>query len=71
MITYDADMTPSGSEWLDASEDLRIDAVVEYHRRQHVRLPNARPHSVLHVIVENQIAIGETVVVDAHSAAAF
>ena len=40
-------------------ESERIEAVKEYHRRAKVRLPNAILHATTHVIVENQVALGD------------
>jgi len=33
--------------------------VIGYHRRKRIRLPNETVHAVIHVVVENQIALGE------------
>jgi hypothetical protein len=33
--------------------------VSRYHRRQRIRLPNETIHAVVHVIVENQVALGD------------
>jgi hypothetical protein len=38
--------------------------VSAYHRRKKVKLPNSRLHAVVHVVVENQIALGEETVVN-------
>jgi hypothetical protein len=61
---YDPDVGASAQEWLAADEAKRIDLVRAYHRRAGVRLPNERLHAVIHVIVENQLALGEAVVVE-------
>jgi hypothetical protein len=63
MTKYNPDAPLSAAEWLDTDEGDRIDMVAAYHRRKQIKLPNARLHAVIHVIVENQIALGETVVV--------
>jgi hypothetical protein len=39
--------------------------VSEHHRRHRISLPNERIHAVIHVVVENQIALGEEVVIEA------
>jgi len=62
---YDPNIEPVGAEWLDISEDARIEMVTQYHRRHRVSLPNPRLHAVIHVIVENQLALGESPVVEA------
>ena len=46
------------------SEQRRIDLVCAYHRRARVRLPSLKGHATLHVIVENQLATAEPVVVE-------
>jgi hypothetical protein len=61
MKHYDPLKAPSAKEWESLDEQERIDLVVEHHRRARVRLPNVKVHSVIHVIVENQIALGDEV----------
>jgi hypothetical protein len=63
MAFYDPDAPPSG-DWLQTDETERIDLVSSYHRRKRVQLPNAQLHAVIHVVVENQLALGEKVVVE-------
>ncbi len=60
---YDPD-NPTTADWLELDEAERIELVSSYHRHKKIRLPNAQLHAVIHVIVENQLALGETVVVD-------
>jgi hypothetical protein len=60
---YDPEVGAPASAWLAADETRRIDLVRAYHRRAGVRLPNERLHAAIHVIVENQLALGEEVVV--------
>jgi hypothetical protein len=60
-MRYDAHKAPDPEEWLEFDESDRIDQVMEYHRRR--RLPvcdNARVHAAAHVIVETQVAMGDT-----------
>jgi hypothetical protein len=64
MKSYDPKRSPSPAEWLEIDEGERIDLVSSYHRRAKIRLPNARLHAVIHVVVENQLALGEQVVAD-------
>jgi len=47
---------------MDESE--RIAAVESYHRRQRIRLPRATLHATIHSVVENQVSLGERVVVE-------
>jgi hypothetical protein len=46
--------------WLELDESERTLLVVRYHRRQRIRLPNETVHALMHVIVENQVALGDT-----------
>ena len=63
MDVYDPDTPVRGSDWLAIDEGERIEMVSSYHRRKKIRLPNAPLHSVIHVVVENQLALGEEAVV--------
>jgi hypothetical protein len=64
MSSYDPDASPVPTTWLQTDEGERIELVSVYHRRNNVKLPDAKLHAVIHVIVENQIALGEAVVID-------
>ena len=61
---YDANREPDPNAWLELDEGARIDHVVQYHRRHRPRTPRIRLHATFHVVVENQIAAQEPVVVD-------
>jgi hypothetical protein len=63
MNTYDPDTFQPSGEWLEIDEGERMELVSSYHRRHKIKLPNPQLHAVIHVVVENQIALGETVVV--------
>jgi len=56
---YDPLDAPEPEEWLAIDEAERIHLAQDYHRRARVRLPNEKLHAVLHVVVENQIALGD------------
>jgi hypothetical protein len=56
---YDPLEAPELEEWLAIDEAERIQLARDYHRRARVRLPNEKLHAVLHVVVENQIALGD------------
>ena len=56
---HDPDRHVDPDAWLEFDESERIEAVKEYHRRTEVRLPNANLHATTHVIVENQVALGD------------
>lgn len=61
--SYDPDRSPATTDWLELDEAERIERVSSYHRRKKIRLPNAQLHAVIHVVVENQLAPGENVVI--------
>jgi hypothetical protein len=56
---YDPDRKPDSATWLDLDEDARIAKIVSYHRAKRVSLENERIHAIAHMLVENQIALGE------------
>ena len=58
-LQYDPDRYVGADAWLEFDESERIEAVKEYHRRAKVRLPNEILHATTHVIVENQVALGD------------
>jgi hypothetical protein len=59
MLKYDPHGDLKPESWLALAESERIDSVVRYHRRQGIRLPNGTMHALIHVIVENQVALGD------------
>lgn len=61
MKRYDPLKAPDPQEWLSIDELQRISLAQEYHRRARIRLPNVKAHAMVHVIVENQIALGEEI----------
>ena len=58
-LQYDPDRHVDPDAWFEFDESERIEAVKEYHRRGKVPLPNANLHATTHVIVENQVALGD------------
>lgn len=56
---YDPMIAPAGPAWLELAEYERFEAAVAAHRRLGVRLPNERIHAAAHVVVENQVALGD------------
>ena len=59
MQQYDP-MFESDPEWWEALDvDERINVVVEYHDEAGTELPDEYTHALLHVVVENQVALGE------------
>lgn len=62
MDSYDPDLAPNAEQWLHADEAARLELVTEYHRQRRIPLPNESLHAVIHVVVENQLAMGEPAV---------
>jgi hypothetical protein len=65
MTTYDPEVDRQADRWLSTGEADRIAAVEAYHRRQRIRLPRPTLHATVHTVVENQLALGEQVVIEA------
>jgi hypothetical protein len=59
MEHYDPLLGPDTAKWLATEEGQRIALVVDYHEGAQIELPNARLHAAIHVIVENQVAMGD------------
>jgi hypothetical protein len=59
MKRYDPLIAPDPERWLACEESEQQRLVERYHRRLGVRLPNLRGHAVIHVVVENQVAMGD------------
>jgi Domain of unknown function (DUF1841) len=60
MLTkYDPGHPPDPARWLAQNEMELIDIVERYHRRERIWLANPRVHAALHVMVENQVALGD------------
>ena len=64
-MRYEADEQPHSEVWLELDESEQIDAVMDYHRRTRVKLENPELHATAHVVVENQVALGEATSVPA------
>ena len=58
-MRYDPDRPVSVQQWTQFDEGKQIELVENYHHRARVRLPNLRLHASLHVVVENQVLLGE------------
>jgi len=56
---YDPHGSPDAAWWSVLPEEEQIDLVLEHHRKAGVRLPNANLHAVTHVVVENQVLLGD------------
>ena len=64
-MRYDANDQPDTETWLDLDETERVDLVIDYHRRTRVQLDSLELHAVTHVVVENQVALGDATPVPA------
>src|SRR5947208_326239 len=62
MKHYNPLKTPDPEDWLALDEMERIYLVRKYHRQKRIGLPNITAHVLFHVVVENQIAAGDSVV---------
>ena len=60
LLRYDPHEHIVPDAWLELDESERMHPVARYHRRQRIRLPNETIHAVMHVIVENQVALGDS-----------
>ena len=65
MTTYDPDKPPNATQWLAQDEGVRLMLVTNYHQGMDLPEPRLRLHAAIHVVVENQIALGEEAVIDA------
>ena len=65
MRHYDPLEAPEPEEWLALDEAERLRLAERYHRRAHIRVPSIKAHAAMHVVVENQIALGDEIPVRA------
>lgn len=59
-LHYDPHHHIASDVWLALDESERIESVRQYHRREKIQLTNEILHATTHVIVENQVALGDT-----------
>ena len=59
MMRYNPEQPPQQQRWQALDEAEQIELVRMWHRKNRIRLPNERLHAVLHVVVENQVALGD------------
>jgi len=59
MRNYDPDKHIDPEVWMAVDEDERAYLVEKYHTKKRLKMPNLKLHAILHVVVENQIALGE------------
>lgn len=65
MQKLDPMLNPDPEQWVALDDDERISLVMEYHQEVGIEPPDEYTHALLHVVVENQIALGEETPVDA------
>jgi len=65
MQSYDPKMTLDPRQWNLLDEYERVAMVVKYHQEAGIELPDENTHALLHVVVENQIAQGDEMPVEA------
>ena len=60
MDEYNPHHAPDSAEWLEIPESERIDLVSFFHEEAGEKLDGANDtlHAVIHVVVENQVALG-------------
>lgn len=61
-MDYDASQDIPSRDWLALDEEARVQAVERHHRSlgtAHAPTPRPRLHAALHVVVENQLALGD------------
>lgn len=65
MQKYDPMLEPDREWWEALDDDESISVVMEHHREAGIELPDEYAHALLHVVVENQIALGDEMPVEA------
>jgi hypothetical protein len=61
MEHYDPDESIDPEEWAAIDEGERQYLVELYHRQKRIRMPNLPLHATIHVVVENQVAMGSEI----------
>src|SRR5262245_13966466 len=61
MNRYDPDQTVDPQEWMSINEAERQTLVEQYHRKKRIKMPDSSKHAMFHVVVENQIALGDDI----------
>jgi hypothetical protein len=58
-IGYDPDVDPDSARWLALEEAERLLQGKDHHKRHDALLANLELHVTVHVVIENQIAMGD------------
>ena len=61
MERYDPNKPVDPEEWMALDEGEREYLVEQYHRKKRIKMPNSQMHAAIHVIVENQVALGREI----------
>jgi hypothetical protein len=61
MERYDPDKPVDPEEWTALDEGEREYLVERYHRKNRIKVPDLGMHAMFHVLVENQIALGDNI----------
>src|SRR5262245_16374745 len=61
MEAYDPERPVDPEEWTALDEGERQYLVERYHRKKRIQVPNSPLHAAIHVIVENQVALGSEI----------
>jgi uncharacterized protein YoaH (UPF0181 family) len=60
MLTkYDPERAPDPGRWLAQDEHQLISIIERYHRRERIENERPRVHATVHMVVENQVAMGD------------
>jgi len=59
MESYDPEQPIDPEGWNALDEAERQVLVERHHRKIHIKVPNLRAHAAIHVVVENQVALGD------------
>jgi hypothetical protein len=59
-VRYDPDEELDAKDWLSIDEGERTNLVERYHRREKIEMPNTALHAIIHTVVENQVAMGDS-----------
>lgn len=58
MMRYDPMVGPDPAERRALDEMEQLNAILAFHRRAHIELPNEMLHATIHSVVESQVAAG-------------
>ncbi len=59
MQNYDPMNKLDPKQWDLLDDDERVNMVMKYHQEAGIELPDENTHALVHVVVENQIALGD------------